>query len=284
VIAASLSIERFRQAVLAAACSGRLTNDWRGLSPATEPAELLVAAASQARRNRLGRRYKGPITPSVDDQLPDGWVWTTVGTLVDVATGATPLRKRADYYNGSIPWVTSGAVNAGVITEASELITELAIRETNAKVFPIGTLVVAMYGEGQTRGRVAALGIAAATNQALAALICDEHTERLRPYMRLFFLENYEAIRQLSFGGVQPNLSLSVIRDTPIPLPPLAEQVEIVRRVDQLLALAARLKQRIEAASTRVELSSHAILAKAFRGELAGVASRDVVSPKTVQR
>lgn len=214
------ALRRFRQAVLTSACSGQLTADWREANPCVDKADTIVGLIDVNRRTRLGRRFKPTVPPDVGAELPEGWVRTTIGALVDVATGATPLRKRADYFNGSIPWVTSGAVNAGVIREASEYITELALQETNAKVFPVGTLLVAMYGEGQTRGRVAELGISAATNQALAALLFDGHCEQLRPYLRLFLLENYERIRHASFGGVQPNLSLGVIRDTPVPLPP----------------------------------------------------------------
>lgn len=233
------AIQRFRQAVFAAACSGRLTAGWRDTNDFGETANDLVASIDETRKLRLGRRYKAPTPPALNTELPDGWTWTTVGALVDVATGATPLRKRADYYNGSIPWVTSAAVNAGRITHATEHITELAIDETNAKIFPAGTLLVAMYGEGQTRGRVAQLEIPAATNQAVAALLFDDDTEHLRDYLRVFFLENYERIRQLSFGGVQPNLSLGAIRETPLPLPPAEEQAEIVRRVERLLQLAS---------------------------------------------
>jgi type I restriction enzyme, S subunit len=270
VAAARGAVEQFRQAVLAAACSGRLTADWREAGEPAETAEHLLVEIQDARKTRLGRRYKSPKAPEVDAELPEGWMWSTIGALVDVGTGATPLRRRSDYYGGPIPWVTSGAVNAGLITEAGENITELAIQETNAKVFPAGTLLVAMYGEGQTRGRVAELGIDAATNQAVAALLFDEVSEPLHDYLRLFFLENYERIRLLSFGGVQPNLSLGVIRDTPLPLPPLLEQVEIVRRVDQLLQVAGTLASRIEAASKRVGRTTQAVLAKAFRGELLG--------------
>lgn len=268
LLAARRAVERFRQAVLSAACSGRLTADWRDGSTTVESAGDLVRLISDARRARLGQRYKATTPPSVDVDAPEGWTWCTIGALVDVATGATPLRRQSAYYGGSIPWVTSGAVNAGIVTEPSEFITERAITETNAKVFPAGTLIVAMYGEGQTRGRVAELGIAAATNQALAALVFDDVTERLRSYLRIFFLENYERARQLSFGGVQPNLSLGVIRDMPVPLPPYDEQVEIARRVDQLHALAIGIELRINAAFSRTDRSSQAILAKAFRGEL----------------
>lgn len=266
--AARRAVERFRQAVLAAACSGRLTADWREVNDTGENADDLVGEIEAARRERLGKRFKPSVRPVGDTELPERWTWTSVGALLDVATGATPLRKRSDYFGGSIPWVTSGAVNAGEITTAKEFITELAIRETNAKVFPAGTLLVAMYGEGQTRGRVGELRFPAATNQAVAALLFDEATERLRDYMRIFFEGNYERIRQLSFGGVQPNLSLGVIRDTSIPMPPLDEQVEIVRRVRRLLALGAGLEARIDAATRRVDRNSQAVLAKAFRGEL----------------
>jgi len=262
------SVGRLRQAILIAACTGRLTAAWRTTTPLAADASELVAMIEESRRQRLGRRFKAPVIPTRDTELPKGWVWTTIGALVDVATGATPLRKRADYYGGTTAWITSGAVNQGLITSATEYITELALKETNAKVFPPGTLLVAMYGEGQTRGRVAELGMASATNQAVAALLFDEPSERLRPYLRLFLLENYERIRQLSFGGVQPNLSLGVIKDTPVPLPPGAEQLEIVRVAERLLEGADRLEERIAAAETRIERGSQAVLAKAFRGEL----------------
>ena len=182
------AIERFRQAVLASACSGCLTVEWREQNINLPPANGIVDLIRQRRRPRPDQRYKLPINPRSEDRLPPSWCWTTVGALVDVATGATPLRNHSDYYGGTIPWVTSGAVNAGFITNATEYITEQAIRETNAKVFPPGTLLVAMYGEGQTRGRVAELGIAAATNQAVAALLFNEDNEFLRPYLKLFFL------------------------------------------------------------------------------------------------
>jgi type I restriction enzyme S subunit len=270
VAAARRAIERSKQAVLQAACSGRITADWRDTHRPSETSLELLAGVERARRERLGRRFKPSSTPAPGEDLPDTWSWTTVGALVDLATGATPLRKRSDYYGGSVPWVTSGAVNAGLITESSEYITELALRETNAKVFPAGTLLVAMYGEGQTRGRVAELAIDAATNQAVAALLFNDESEHLRAYLRLFFLENYERIRRLSFGGVQPNLSLGVIRDTPVPLPPLEEQYEIVRRVDLFSERAGSILARIGTARASVDRSAQAVLATAFRGELVG--------------
>lgn len=229
-------LDRFRVAVLAAACNGRLTQEWRVKNP------------------DINRANSTPADEKAD--VPNSWSLVQLGDLVRVATGATPLRSRKDYYGGSIPWVTSSAVNAGTITHAAEHITQSAIRETNAKVFPAGTLLVAMYGEGQTRGRVAQLGIAAATNQAVAALLFDERSASIRPYLRIFLEQNYDSIRLESFGGVQPNLSLGLIRARRVPLPPADEQREIVLRVESVLAKVDDLRRRIHEVSRRVGTAS----------------------------
>lgn len=258
-----------RLALLAAACSGRLTADWRQSNTQEEPAWDLARRIALLRAEKSGKRFGKGFDFGQADDLPNGWSWVPVASLVDVATGATPLRTRAEYYGGKIPWITSGAVNAGFITEAAEYVTDLALKETNAKLFPAGTLLIALYGEGQTRGRVAELGFAAATNQALAALVFDDASSPLlRPYLRLFFEENYERIRRLSFGGVQPNLSLGVIRETRIPLPPLREQQEICRRVGLFSERAAQISEAAASAHRRIAKSIHSISSKAFRGEL----------------
>ncbi len=259
----SLSIlKRCRQAVLAAACSGKLTEDWREANPPSE--------------DGLGRRLEASRGPEIhssaeviDDELPDWWHRALLGDLVDVATGATPHRKNGRYYvGGTVPWVKSGAANRGLIMEADELITELAIRETNAKVFPAGTLVIAMYGEGATRGKVAELGIPAATNQALAALLFDENSVVLRPFLRIALESAYERHRGISAGGVQPNLSLGAVRNMIVDLPPLSEQREICTRVSGLLSELSTVAQKVNSAAAAVSLVRRAILQKAFRGEL----------------
>jgi hypothetical protein len=130
-------IEKYKQSILAAAFSGVLTQKWR--------------SASKLRMK--------------------SWSRCSLDEIAEVGTGATPKRgERRFYAGGEIPWVTSGAVNAPIVRSAEEFITKEAIRETNCKVFSAGTLLMAMYGEGQTRGKVAVLGIDAATNQAIAAI------------------------------------------------------------------------------------------------------------------
>jgi type I restriction enzyme S subunit len=227
---------RFRRSLIADACSGGLTKTWRDRN--------LQANSPQ-------------------------WATRRLADIFDVATGATPLRTRASYFkNGDVPWVKSGAVNATVVTAADEFITQLALRETNAKIFPPGTLLVAMYGEGATRGKVAELGIAAATNQALAAITFNEDNESIRPFLKLILRNRYNQSREDSAGGVQPNLSLQMIRDIDLSLPSSAEQREIIRRVDSLTGISDVTETRIRNALAITDRLTRAILAKAFAGEL----------------
>jgi type I restriction enzyme S subunit len=227
---------RLRQSIVLSACAGALSESWR-----SEHVEKTQREWTPA---RLGHVFK-------------------------VATGATPLRNNSSYYeNGDVPWVKSGAVNREPIMQADELITRLALKETNAKIFPPGTLVVAMYGEGATRGKVAELGIAAATNQALAAILFTENTESMRPFLKLVLRNRYIQSREDSAGGVQPNLSLQMIRDIEFMMPSAAEQREIIRRVDSLLALTDTIERRVSSALARADKLTQSILAKAFAGEL----------------
>ena len=183
-------LKRFRQSVLAAACSGRLTGEWRQESVITCSRGQVDGAAT----------------------LPASWTVARLGSLATVGTGATPLRKRSDYYSGAIPWLKSACVKSDPVVQADEFITDRALAETNAKVFPVGTLLMAMYGEGATRGTVTELGIPAATNQALAAIVLPAERAALLPYQKLALQAEYQANRELSAGGVQPNLSLGLIR------------------------------------------------------------------------
>ena len=219
---AKAQLKRYRAAVLKSAVEGELTRAWREAHQSEiEPAETLLARILEERRKKWeaegGKgKYKEPVSSDTNDlpELPDGWLWTTVEQLANVQTGATPLRSNPKYWtDGTIPWVTSGALNNLYVNEANEFITELALKETNTKIFPKHTLLVAMYGEGKTRGKISELMIDAATNQAIAALIFDGVASDVRPYVKLFFLDYYNEIRRKASGGVQPNLNLGMIKE-----------------------------------------------------------------------
>ena len=201
--------------------------------------------------------------------LPRGWGVVQIQDIADVGTGATPKRGTKEFYeSGTIPWITSGAVSQGRITHAEEFITEAAIRATNCKIFPSGTILMAMYGEGKTRGSVAELAIEAATNQALAAIVIRQNNAVSGKFLTSFLTSQYSQLRGLAAGGVQPNLNLQSVKTTSLPLPPLAEQKRIVAKLDALNAKSARARTELARIETLLSRYKQAVLSKAFSGEL----------------
>ncbi|MEG4025527.1 restriction endonuclease subunit S [Microcoleus sp. S13C4] len=202
-------------------------------------------------------------------ELPKGWVWASIGEIANIETGATPLRSKKKYYeSGTIPWVTSSALNDLFIKQADEKITELALKETNCKVFPIHTLLIAMYGEGKTRGKVSELLINAATNQACAALIFEDYVLELKPYIKFYLQKNYDDIRCLSSGGVQPNLNLGIIKSTKIPFAPLPEQHRIVAKIEELFTELDAGVELLKKLKAKLKRYRHAVLKAAVEGNL----------------
>jgi len=166
--------------------------------------------------------------------IPRQWKASTVGRECIVGTGGTPSRKHAEYFGGSIPWVKSTEVDYGVITRTEERITELGLQNSNAKIHPKGTLVMAMYGQGITRGKCAILGVDAAINQACAAITPRNSDIIYIPYLYHWCQSRYEHIRNLGQGANQPNLNLSLVRSVKVALPSFPEQ----RRIAQTLSTA----------------------------------------------
>jgi type I restriction enzyme, S subunit len=217
-------------------------------------------------------RYKSSILTAAFSGVfrggTEGWSSARIDEIATVGTGATPKRGEPRYYvGGNIPWVTSGAVADRTVTSAEEFITPSALAETNCKIFPRGTLLMAMYGEGLTRGKVARLEIAAATNQALAAIQLRD--ERVTPDFLFWYLHSqYLELRERASGGVQPNLNLSMIKAVHIPYPSANQQAEIVRRIETAFAWIDRLAGEAQSARKLIHRLDQAILSKAFRGEL----------------
>lgn len=191
-----------------------------------------------------------------------------IGDVARVGSGATPKRDRREYWTGGdVPWVMSGQLTRPFVTEPAALITQKALRETSCRVWPKGTLLVALYGEGKTRGHCSELLIDAATNQACAAIqIHDSDIDR--DFVKLYFNASYQANRSLSAGGVQPNLSLGLIKDMTFPCPPVTEQRAIVARIEEDLAHADHLGLAVAEALAESAGLRGSILARAFRGEL----------------
>lgn len=191
-----------------------------------------------------------------------------IESFATVDTGATPLKSNSAYYGGQIPWVSSGKINDEYITEPTDFITDLAIKETNCKVFPIHTILVAMYGEGKTRGKCAELMIEAATNQALAAICLRDSSEVDKDYLKWYLTYNYQNLRRKAVGGVQPNLSLAIIKELPIPLFSLKTQKLIVREIESRISVCDSIASTIETTIIQTNAIRQSILKQAFEGRL----------------
>jgi type I restriction enzyme, S subunit len=266
------NLKRYKASVLKAAVEGRLVETEASIAQREgrnyETGEQLLLRILDERREKwIGRgKWKVPESPTADAPLPDGWVWTCIDQLAEVGTGATPKRDKAVYWNdGDVPWVTSSVVNGDYVYEASEFVTKLALAETNLTLYPVGTLLVAMYGEGKTRGKCAELRVPATTNQALAAL---QVAASLRGYVRQFLELNYEEMRKVASGGVQPNLNLSLVRAVCVPLPPLTEQIRIVAEVDRHLSIVRGVEAEVDTNLKRMQVLRQATLAKAFAEDM----------------
>jgi len=154
--------------------------------------------------------------------VPEGWLRTTLGDIAVVSSGSTPSRSRPEYWGGHIPWVTTSEVKYRPIVETREHVTALALDDVPLRVYPAGTILMAMYGQGVTRGRVAILGIDATINQACCAITLTGDAEPSYVSRILEFL--YPKIRTLGHGGNQQNLNADIVRQIPMILPPQEEQ------------------------------------------------------------
>ena len=158
-------------------------------------------------------------------EFEDEWQDSTLGDVSKVTSGGTPNRANNEFWNGSIPWVSTALIDFNVIKEADEFITEDGLNNSSAKLFPKNTLLMAMYGQGKTRGKVAILGIEAATNQACAAIMFNEEVDTNFAFHNLS--GRYDEIRELSNAGSQENLSAGLIKELNLSYPQITEQQKI---------------------------------------------------------
>jgi len=177
------------------------------------------------------------------------WGSGSLGSIFDTSSGGTPDRAKEEYWNGSIPWITTSLVGFNTIIEADEFITDAGLSNSSAKLFPEKTILVAMYGQGKTRGQVAMLGIKAATNQACAAILPRKDIDPRFVFLNLG--SRYEEMRRLSNSGGQENLSQGLIQGLQFSYPKdEAEQQRIADCLTRLDDLIAAQTQKLEALKT----------------------------------
>ena len=246
-----------------------ITQKWREEHRDIESAEKLLERIKSEKEKSISRvSKKNEELPTIDPpyELPQGWCWVRLKDIFKITSGGTPSRSNKDYFSGNIPWIKTGEINWNYINSSEEYISSDAVDNSSAKLLPIDTVVVAMYGQGLTRGRAAILNIEATCNQAVCALLPNSDIEsRLLFY---YFMEGYHRFRNLAKGGNQENLSASVISDFLFPLMPIEEQRRLIKVLNRLLSVENEVYDDFAIILDDANIIIQSILSKAFRGEL----------------
>jgi type I restriction enzyme S subunit len=230
--------------------------------------DILSRAEGILRLRREAEKKAAELVPAIFLEMfgdpatnPKAWPTARIDELCAVQTGATPRREERSYFDGgTIPWIKTGEVDGGEILDSEEKITPRAVADTNCKIFPAGTILVAMYGQGQTRGRAGILRCPAATNQACAAILPGEGIAQ--EYLLQLLRIQYERLRALGRGGNQANLNLGMIKSFVIPVPPLGLQAEFS---DRVVSTASVANQQASASRSAASVFT-ALLARTFEG------------------
>jgi type I restriction enzyme, S subunit len=208
--------------------------------------------------------------------LPKHWQLKKLGEVCHTTSGGTPSRQKSSYYNGNIPWVKSGELDRGLILDTEEKISEEAIKNSSAKVFPKGTLLIALYGA--TIGKLAFLGVDAATNQAICGIFKNDNIDSNYLYHFLYY-KKPNLVKQ-GIGGAQPNISQSILKNLDLPIPPLPEQQAIVSKIEELLSELENGKQQLLTAQQQLKVYRQSLLKWAFEGKLTNKNVKEGELPK----
>jgi len=227
--AAKDKLEIYRQAVLKKAFEGAFTADWRR-----------------------------------DQDFDTTWEDTVLGKIAKWGSGGTPSRKIDEYFTGNIPWLKTGELGSMYVDDAEEKITEEAILKSSAKVFPKGSVGIAMYGA--TIGKTSIFNAPLATNQACAVAQPNEDIDAVFLYYYILS-QKYDLIRK-GQGGAQPNISQGILKEHPISVPKIEEQNQIVQEIEFRLSVCDNILTNIEEGLDKSEALRQSILKQAFEGKL----------------
>src|SRR6266496_2674154 len=210
-------------------------------------AEVLFASYLKAMRHQL---------------LDNGFPKSRIGDIAQVTSGGTPSRDNLSYWGGDIPWIKTGELIDGDIFGSEEHITEDGMKNSSARLFPPETILIALYGQGQTRGRTGRLMIQATTNQACCAILPTPEILDSR-FTQYWQRSLYYEMREKSHGGAQPNWNGGMIKNIEIALPPLDEQRRIVAYLEGLQAKVHALRELQSASGEELSALMPSILDKA---------------------
>ena len=204
--------------------------------------------AEQMKQNKAGEMTAKQAIPVGYKQtevgvIPEDWDVKRISDIADVFSGGTPNRENPKYWDGNVPWITTTLIDGKDIIEANEFITEAGVVGSSVKWCRPGAILMAMYGQGKTRGKVAILSFNATINQACAAIELKDLTSSV--FVLHMLTHMYKIIRELSNAGGQENLSGFIIKNIRVPYPPKQERIAIANSLSDTDALISGLEQLI---------------------------------------
>lgn len=230
----SSDLEVLKSKIIDAGIQGKLTEQLLEDGNAEDLYATIQEEKSRLIRDKKIKKPKALLEITEDEipfEIPANWKWVRLNDIGTWVAGATPSRRRNDYYGGSIPWVKTGELNNGYIDDTEEHITELALDESSVILNPVGSVLIAMYGA--TIGKVAILNIEATTNQACCA--CNTYKGINNRFLFYYLICHKADFIRRSHGGAQPNISKEIILNEVFPLPPLNEQKRIIEKLDSIM-------------------------------------------------
>lgn len=252
----------YRQAVLKEAFEGKYTEEYR------------INSLSATEKDLSEIKFKAPTFKDVSGDenelklnLPKTAIKVRLGEVFEVEVGATPRRNISEYWNGSVNWVSSGEVHFNNIYHTKETITMEGVNNSSTNIHTTGTILLAMIGEGRTRGQAAILCTNAAHNQNTAAILVSK-TPCNPKYVYYFLMLNYENTRRVGSGNNQKALNKERVRALRFPFVTFSEQDEIVREIESRLFVCDSIEKTIDTALQETEALRQSILNEAFEGGL----------------
>lgn len=253
----------YRQAVLKEAFEGKYTSKWRKQHPDVSP----MSDFNSIKLNFSAFKDTSGDENSINLNLPISWFQIRFGEIFEVEVGATPSRRIPEYWGGNINWVSSGEVQFNEINDTKECITESGLKNSSTNLQPTGTVVLAMIGEGKTRGQAAILNKPAAHNQNTAAILVSK-TPCQPKYVYYFLKVNYENIRRIGSGNNQKALNKERVRALRFPFTSFEEQKIIVREIEARMSTCDSIEKAVDTALQQAEAMRQSILKQAFEERL----------------
>jgi len=212
--------------------------------------------------------------------MREDWVEVELGRVCETTSGGTPSRRNKNYFLGNIPWVKSGELRYNIIFDTEEHISEEAVKKSSAKVFPQGTLLIALYGA--TIGKLAILGVQATTNQAVCGIFENGLFQTKFLFNYLFHIK--QKLIEQGMGGAQPNISQTILKKLFLPIAPLPEQRAIVAKIEQLFSELDNGITNLKAAKAKLVIYRQAVLKKAFEGKLSGLGCNGLKDERIIEK